>query len=102
MEVQMPEMGGFAATAKIRELEQKTGRHLPIIAMTAHAMKGDRDRCLDAGMDGYVAKPIQAKAILAAIEEAVASSRATYDRPPRHKQASKVIDRAALWARCDD
>jgi PAS domain S-box-containing protein len=59
MDVQMPEMDGFQATACIRELEKNTGRHVPIVAMTAHAMKGDSDHCLEAGMDGYVAKPMR-------------------------------------------
>jgi CheY-like chemotaxis protein/HPt (histidine-containing phosphotransfer) domain-containing protein len=59
MDVQMPEMNGLEATRIIRQNEQTTGRHLPIIAMTALAMKGDRERCLEAGMDEYVAKPIQ-------------------------------------------
>ncbi|HKS97183.1 MAG TPA: response regulator [Terriglobia bacterium] len=67
MDVQMPDMSGFEATGTIRERERATGAHLPIVAMTAHAMKGDRERCLKAGMDGYVSKPIQAKELLATI-----------------------------------
>lgn len=59
MDVQMPEMDGLAATRSIREKEEKTGKHQPIIALTAHAMVGDRDRCLAGGMDGYLAKPIR-------------------------------------------
>ena len=59
---------GLEATAKIRQAEAGTGRHVPVIAMTAHAMKGDREKCLAAGMDGYVAKPIQAQELFAAID----------------------------------
>jgi PAS domain S-box-containing protein len=69
MDVQMPELDGFQTTAVIREKEKTTGKHLRIIAMTAHAMEGDRERCLAAGMDGYISKPIQAKAMLDAIED---------------------------------
>jgi CheY-like chemotaxis protein len=69
MDVQMPEMGGFEATAIIREREHHTpGVHLPIIAMTAHTMKGDAARCLAAGMDAYVSKPIQPDALFDVIQ----------------------------------
>jgi PAS domain S-box-containing protein len=68
MDVQMPEMDGFEVTGVIREREKSTGTHLPIIAMTAHAMKGDEERCLAAGMDGYVSKPFQVEEVFAAID----------------------------------
>jgi CheY-like chemotaxis protein len=69
MDVQMPEMDGFQATAAIRRKELLTGTRVPIIALTAHAMKGDSERCLSAGMDGYVTKPISARELLDRIEE---------------------------------
>jgi two-component system, sensor histidine kinase and response regulator len=68
MDVQMPEMDGFQATIAIREKEKATGSHLRIIAMTAHSMKGDKERCLAAGMDGYVSKPIETKELFEVIE----------------------------------
>jgi two-component system sensor histidine kinase/response regulator len=71
MDVQMPEMDGLEATAAIRRLESQTGAHVPIIGVTAHAMKGDRERCLAAGMDGYVSKPIRPEALLDSIDAAV-------------------------------
>ena len=69
MDIQMPEMDGFEATAAIRERERSTGAHIPIVAMTAHAMNGDRERCLGAGMDGYVSKPIRLPELLNAIDQ---------------------------------
>jgi CheY-like chemotaxis protein len=68
MDVQMPEMDGFEATAMIRQAETGTGRHLPIIAMTARAMKGDDERCRLAGMDGYLPKPIRSADLYAIVE----------------------------------
>jgi two-component system sensor histidine kinase/response regulator len=68
MDVQMPEMDGLQATAAIREQEQTTGRHIPIVAMTAHAMNDDRERCRQAGMDTYVSKPIDPQKLFDAVE----------------------------------
>jgi TMAO reductase system sensor TorS len=69
MDVQMPVMTGLEATEALREMEHGSGRRIPVIAMTAHAMKGDRELCLASGMDGYIAKPIQPKDLLRAIEK---------------------------------
>jgi signal transduction histidine kinase/ActR/RegA family two-component response regulator len=71
MDVQMPELDGFEATRLIREREAAAGGHVPIVAMTAHAMAGDKERCLQAGMDGYVSKPVQKDELLAAIQGAI-------------------------------
>ena len=68
MDVQMPELDGFEATGRIRNRETEEGGHIPIVAMTAHAMKGDRERCLAAGMDDYVSKPIKVSELFAVME----------------------------------
>ena len=78
MDVQMPQMDGFEATAAIREFEQNSGSRTPIIALTAHAMKGDKERCLANGFDGYVSKPIAVKDLLAAMAYAMETN--TVDR----------------------
>ena len=82
----MPEMDGFTATQEIRKLEKHIGIHLPIIGMTAPAMKGDRERCLEAGMDGYVAKPITARELaqaIAAVRPCRTMPNAGTEVPPR-------------------
>ena len=68
MDIQMPGMDGFEATSRIRKNEEGTGKHIPIIAMTAHALKGDQERCIAAGMNGYVSKPIRTSELFSAIE----------------------------------
>ena len=90
MDIQMPEMNGLEATAAIREAERGSGGRLPIIAMTAHAMTGDRERCLAAGMDGYVAKPIRIADMFATIAAVVAG-----EAPPE-EGAAPVVDEQKL------
>jgi signal transduction histidine kinase/CheY-like chemotaxis protein len=75
MDVQMPEMDGIEATAEIRKKEQLSGKHQAVIALTAHAMKGDEERCLNAGMDGYLSKPIRAPELDAILESYVTRRR---------------------------
>lgn len=78
MDVQMPVMDGLQATAAIREREKITGAHIPIIGLTAHAMKGDRDRCIEAGMDEYVPKPVKKEELLRAVENIAPESAKVY------------------------
>jgi two-component system, sensor histidine kinase and response regulator len=68
MDVQMPDMDGLEATALIREWEKTRGRRTPIVALTAHSMKGDRERCLAAGMDAYITKPFDAERLIQVVE----------------------------------
>jgi CheY-like chemotaxis protein len=90
MDVQMPEMDGLETTTAIRDRERGTRRHLPIVAMTARAIKGDRERCLAAGMDDYIAKPVA----FAELRRVLSVIRATTSPPP-------VFDEAAALARVD-
>ena len=92
MDVQMPEMDGLEATAALRELETGRAQRLPIIAMTAHAMKGDRSRFIHAGMDGYIAKPIQLQELISVIEQAVPKSQAREEEHPPESASQEVID----------
>ena len=89
MDVQMPEMDGLQATQEIRRWERPSGRHVPILAITAHALQGDRETCIAAGMDGYIAKPVRSEELMAAIDAVVP--------PPPHSgsPAADVIDPAA-------
>ena len=96
MDVQMPEMGGLEATVAIREQEAGTGRHLPIVALTARAMAGDREQCLAAGMDAYVSKPVRAAELFAAIDAVVSGTPAS---PPAESPAeipSRSVDVSSL------
>jgi CheY-like chemotaxis protein/nitrogen-specific signal transduction histidine kinase len=92
MDGQMPEMDGFEAAAAIRRRERATHAHIPIIAMTACAMKGDRERCLEAGMDGYVAKPFRMKELFETIERLLPSPAAPGTGPAPEPQGEDVVD----------
>jgi CheY-like chemotaxis protein len=106
MDVQMPEMSGLEATAAIRQREQETGAHVPIVAMTAHAMTGDRERCLEAGMDAYVSKPLRPAELLAAIDGLFTSKNPVpnsgtelrHQAPAPHSAAEPALDGPALLA----
>jgi CheY-like chemotaxis protein len=106
MDVQMPEMDGFEATAAIRQRERDTGAHVPIVAMTAHAMTGDRERCLAEGMDAYLSKPLRPEDLLATIDGLLlagpaASRERRADRSSERAEATAMepsIDSAALLA----
>jgi two-component system sensor histidine kinase/response regulator len=99
MDVQMPDMDGLEVTAIIRSKESATGRHVPIIAMTAHAMKGDRERFIAAGMDGYVAKPVRDQELWEAIAAVVPADAGAEPCEPCEPPAPPALDRDAVLAR---
>jgi PAS domain S-box-containing protein len=101
MDIQMPEMNGFEATALIREKEKGTSSRIPIIALTAHAMKGDRERCMAAGMDGYVSKPIRPEDLFSAIEVAIEAASGTVRAAVEVTPKRVECDYLALLAQVD-
>ena len=92
MDVQMPEMDGLEAAGAIRAKEKQTGKHVPIIAMTAHAMKGDRQRCLQAGMDEYISKPIRAKRLFQTIQAVLVTPGGPKLEPDHPPAAADPLD----------
>ena len=108
MDIQMPEMDGLDATRAIRRAEEGSGRRIPILAMTAHALKGDREWCLDAGMDDYISKPFQPQRLVEAIERLLEQSAAGDDALIPDAEAAPadddgaVFDRKSLAERLDD
>lgn len=99
MDVQMPIMDGLTATEQIRELESHAGGHIQIIAMTAHAMKGDRERCFESGVDGYVAKPIRGEELFAALESARVGKQVADNSPDVPPPAThELVDEQAALA----
>ncbi len=105
MDIQMPEMGGFEATAAIRKKEKETGTHMPIIAMTAYAMSGYRGKCIEAGMDGYISKPLNKGEFYKILQKLTAGEHIIKDTQNHDtaagKQASYLIDKDAVIARVD-
>jgi PAS domain S-box-containing protein len=94
MDVQMPVIGGLKATMLIREQEKGTAGHIPIIALTAHAMKGDRELCLKAGMDGYVTKPLRIENLLTVMKSVISAKPVTYDVATRKQQTREENNNA--------
>jgi two-component system sensor histidine kinase/response regulator len=101
MDVQMPEMDGLETTASIRAREQEQGGYVPIVAMTAHAMESDRERCLTAGMDGYLTKPVRPRELFETIARLIPHRADIGEERPQATAASDVFDRASLLTRID-
>jgi two-component system, sensor histidine kinase and response regulator len=97
MDIQMPLMDGYDATAEIRQREKELGTHIPIIAMTAYAMKGDRERCLEAGMDGYISKPVRANQLAGEIQRLVANPERALPLPTKLSSSHQGIEEKILF-----
>jgi two-component system sensor histidine kinase/response regulator len=102
LDVHMPDLDGFHVIEALRHRERSAGGHLPVIAMTALAMKGDRERCLQAGMDDYLAKPIRAGDLFAVIDRVLANRPESEPEPPPRPQPEDPLDPVALRSACDD
>jgi PAS domain S-box-containing protein len=105
LDVHMPELDGFCVVEAVRRREEATGRHLPVIALTARSMKGDRERCLEAGMDDYLSKPVRRAELLAAIQRVVDKTGITSDltqpASDSHPSTAGLVDPTALLTACD-
>jgi PAS domain S-box-containing protein len=101
MDIQMPEMDGMEATAAIRERERNSGKHIPILAMTAHAMRGDKEKYLASGMDGYVSKPIHPASLFAEIERCLKASGGSNAMTENLQGPNEQIDRVSLLERVE-
>jgi len=101
MDIQMPEMDGMEATASIREREQSSGKHIPIVAMTANAMRGDKERYLGGGMDGYISKPINSPALFAEIKRCLTDTEREKPMATNSQELAEHFDQAALLERVE-
>jgi CheY-like chemotaxis protein/HPt (histidine-containing phosphotransfer) domain-containing protein len=99
MDIQMPYMDGLETTQAIRAREQNTATRVPIVAMTAHAMQGDRERCLAAGMDGYVTKPLHPTELFEVIASLTAPAAHMPETSPASEEEQDLLDRRSLWER---
>jgi two-component system, sensor histidine kinase and response regulator len=102
LDVHMPELDGFQVVQAVRERERAAGGHLPVIALTARSRKEDREHCLAAGMDDYLAKPVQPAELFAAIERALSANRVPPPTQPDGGDSTRLLDPARLLAACDN
>ena len=102
MDVQMPETDGFEATKIIRENERQTGKHTPIVALTAHAMKGDREKCLECGMDDYLSKPIKPEELVKVLARYETASDVKKTVSENEDMSGSIVDKEELYGRLGD